>query len=449
MISDCGPTPTGLPQQSFDGSTDPNLFLFSSFPSHAEIVLAGINAPDPIHFAVESNAEVPEDNNHVRFIYALCPFNVPSILNGVDFDVSLQLDEAQCIGLEKGGFLVQVEVNDEVLGNWTLEEREDIEISDSLKMGNSNTICLIFGDISMSPVKLVVNWSPITWLEGSELRQITVNTTILSRTAITGWKYSVTSIRELSRYSELQYGLPPFSWNREGSRFHILGTDLLGHDILTGLMYGARVSLIIGFLAMTISTVIGVGLGAISGFYSGLIDDLIMRFTEIVASIPGFFLTLMVLSVFQDVIQGSGQMTAPIVIALLFGVTGWAGIARVTRAQFLSLRELEFTDAARVLGASDTRIIFKHLLPNTIGPIIILFTIGMAGVILGEAGYAFLGLGNPGTPSWGRMLQLSVEGMRYAWWAALLPGLCIFMAILAFNLLGDGITDAFNPKLKE
>jgi peptide/nickel transport system permease protein len=215
-------------------------------------------------------------------------------------------------------------------------------------------------------------------------------------------------------------------------------------------MYGARISLAIGIIAQSISVCIGICLGAISGFYAGIVDDILMRIVDIVYAIPFFFLAILILSVFQDIIQGANaEFGAPIVIALLLGVLGWTGIARVTRANFLSLRELEFADAARVLGASDARIIFRHLLPNALAPIIVLFTLGMSGVILTEAGLAFLGLGNPKTPSWGRMLQLSQAGMRFAWWPAVLPGICIFFAVLAFNLMGDALRDALDPRLKE
>jgi peptide/nickel transport system permease protein len=215
-------------------------------------------------------------------------------------------------------------------------------------------------------------------------------------------------------------------------------------------MYGARISLAIGIIAQTISVTIGICIGAVSGFYSGIIDDLLMRIVDIVYAIPFFFLAILILSVFQDVIQGANaEFGAPIVIALLLGVLGWTGVARVTRANFLSLRELEFADAARVLGASDARIIFRHLLPNALAPIIVLFSLGMAGVILTEAGLAFLGLGNPKTPSWGRMLQLSQAGMRFAWWPAVLPGICIFFAVLSFNLMGDALRDALDPRLRE
>ncbi|MFX0116599.1 MAG: ABC transporter permease, partial [Candidatus Hodarchaeota archaeon] len=190
-------------------------------------------------------------------------------------------------------------------------------------------------------------------------------------------------------------------------------------------------------------------LGSISGYYGGLVDEFFMRFTDVIISIPGFFLLLLALSVFADSIRDMGAWGAPTIIALLLGILGWAGVARIVRAEFLAMRQLEYAEAARVLGASDRRIIFRHLLPNAMAPVIVTATIGMAGVILSEAGLAFLGLGNPQTPSWGRMLQLAQLGMRFAWWAALIPGLAIFFAVFAFNMLGDALRDALDPRLKE
>ncbi|MFX0090617.1 MAG: ABC transporter permease [Candidatus Hodarchaeota archaeon] len=448
-ITDNGPTPYGGEVISFNGPSDPSIFRFASPSSSAELVQSAHNSPDPIHFAVESDAEVPEDNNHVRFIYALCPFNVLPNLEGLEFDVSLSIDDVQSIGLDEGHFMVQVEVNDIGVGNWTLVDHDAIELSDHLSMGVSNNIRLIFADISRSPVKLVLNWSPITWLEGSTPHQMEVNETILTRTITVGWKYSTTAVLKLSTILELHYGLPPFSVGTRSGRFHLLGTDLIGHDILSGLFYGARISILIGVISMTISCGIGVVVGAVAGYFGGWLDEIIMRLTEIVISIPQFFLLILVLSVFQDAIQGGGTYGAPLLIALIFGVLGWAGISRIVRAEFLSLRGLEYADAARVLGASNWRIMFRHLLPNAMAPIIVIFTMGMAGTILSEAGLSFLGLGNPNTPSWGRMLQLSQEGMRYAWWAAIFPGLAIFVTVLGLNLMGDALRDALDPRLKE
>ncbi|MHA2232408.1 MAG: ABC transporter permease, partial [Candidatus Hodarchaeales archaeon] len=271
-----------------------------------------------------------------------------------------------------------------------------------------------------------------------------------------GWSYNEKSPIEIP---EVRYGLPPWSESQAGVgkkllglpfvADYILGTDLLGHDILTGLILGARVSLYIGFLATFIATTIGVTLGAISGYYAGLVDEFFMRFTDIIISIPSFFLLLLALSVFQDSIRDLGAYGGPTIIALILGFLGWATTTRIVRAEFLALRGLEYAEAARVLGASDRRIIFRHLLPNAMAPVIVNATIGIAFIILIEAGIAFLGLGNPQTPSWGRMLQLAQAGMRFAWWAAIIPGIAIFIAVLAFNMLGDALRDALDPRLKE
>ncbi len=258
---------------------------------------------------------------------------------------------------------------------------------------------------------------------------------------------------------EVRYGLPPWSNSKVGvgQKFlglpfvadYILGTDLLGHDILTGLIWGSRVSLYIGFVAIFISVSIGIVIGAISGYYGGLVDEFFMRFTDIIISIPSFFLLILAISVFSDSLREYGAWGAPTVMAVIFGALGWTSTCRIVRAEFLALRGLEYAEAARVLGASDQRIIFRHLLPNAMAPVIVNATIGMAYIILGEAGLAYLGLGNPQTPSWGRMLQLAQEGMRFAWWAAIIPGLAIFCAVLAFNMLGDALRDALDPRLKE
>ncbi|MFX0062306.1 MAG: ABC transporter permease [Candidatus Hermodarchaeota archaeon] len=455
MLVESGPTPYGL-VSTIVGPWDTSIFEFLSPPDTGQISLNGLPAPDPIRAAIVSDAEVPGDLNHGRPIYAACPFNVTPQLTGINFSVILSIDETDSIGLTEGGFMVQVVVNGENVRNWTLVEKDPVEISDYLNQGASNNVRLNIMDISPDPIKVVVNWSPLTYYEGANQRSLEVNDSVfLARYAyglgsknLTGWSYLTSSIRTLSDIAELNYGLPPFTDGEVG--FHWLGTDQLGHDILTGLMYGARISLAIGFIAQTISVCIGISIGAISGYYSGILDDILMRIVDIVYAIPFFFLAILILSVFQDVIQGvNPEFGAPIVIALLLGILGWTGVARVTRANFLSLRELEFADAARVLGASDARIIFRHLLPNALAPIIVLFTLGMSGVILSEAGLAFLGLGNPQTPSWGRMLQLSQAGMRFAWWPAVLPGICIFFAVLAFNLIGDALRDALDPRLKE
>ncbi|MFX1251089.1 MAG: ABC transporter permease [Promethearchaeota archaeon] len=454
MLIASGPTPFGtgtVIQNEFDTS----LFSYLSPPDAPQIASTGYNAPSAVHFDYETDVEVEPDLNHAHPIYAMCPFNLTSVGSFepmlTNFSVTLSIDETESIGFLDGGFMVQVVVGTDIVANWTGMDYAPVNLASYLIPGPNNNVRLNIMDISPNPIKIVVDWSPIIWQEGPTPRSLDVNETVfLKRNLVIGWKYlDALTVKTLSDIAELKYGIPPFTTDKSGN-FHWLGTDVLGHDILTGLMYGARISLAIGIIAQTLSVVIGITLGAISGYYAGLVDDILMRIVDIVYAIPFFFLAILILSVFQDAIQGANaEFGAPIVIALLLGVLGWTGIARVTRANFLSLRELEFADAARVLGASDARIIFRHLLPNALAPIIVLFTLGMSGVILTEAGLAFLGLGNPKTPSWGRMLQLAQQGMRFAWWPAVLPGLCIFFAVLAFNLMGDALRDALDPRLKE
>ncbi|MFX1534233.1 MAG: ABC transporter permease [Promethearchaeota archaeon] len=454
---DNGPTPYGI-ATTLTGPTDTSLFQYLSPPISIEY---NNTAPDPVRAAIESHVYVEPDLNHAHPIYAMCPFNLSSHGSFLPsapeftFSVTLGINETESIGLKQGGFLVQVVVGTANVANWTAAEHDPVDISDYLNPGPNNIVKLNIMDISPNPIKVVVDWSDITWYDGDIERSLDVNDTVfLSYTSatwnISGWRYQdLGTIEDLTKFV-LRYGLPPFSVGPETGNFHWLGTDQSGHDILTGLIYGARISLAIGFLAQLIAVSIGVAIGSISGYYGGSIDDLLMRIVDIVYAIPFFFLSILVLSVFQEAIRYlNPEFGAPLAIALILGFIGWTGTARVTRAQFLSLRELEFADAARVIGASDARIIFKHLLPNALAPIIVLFTLGIASVILTEAGLAFLGLGNPDTPSWGQMLQISQTGMRYAWWPAVLPGLCIFFAVLAFNLMGDAIRDALDPRLKE
>ncbi|MFX0093543.1 MAG: ABC transporter permease [Candidatus Hodarchaeota archaeon] len=436
MIYDNGPTPYGSVAQTFTGPADTNIFRFADPPPNAQLTQAGLVAPDSIHFAVESDAQVPEDLDHARFIYALCPFNVLPVLDGVDFTVSLEIEEAQCVGLEEGGFMVQVEVNDNIAGNWTMVDREALEFSNYLRVGESNTVRLSFVDISASPVKLVLKWSPIRWLEGSTPRQIDINETILTRGTTTGWKYSTTGIRELSKTLILRYGLPPFSWNEDGTRFHPLGTDLIGHDILTGLMYSARMALITGFLAMAIATAIGVVVGVMSRYSSKVIDDQLAQFSALFDNIPvsimlflyliGVYLRyislIFLISPIQESFYFAGDYGATFVIAIIFGLTGWIGIVRVTRNQLPESGE-------------EISIDLKQILVNAL-PVIAL---GIAEVIFLEASILSLGFGNPSTPTWGRMIQLGLPGMRYAAWVFVFPFFTVVLAILSLVLISFGL----------
>jgi peptide/nickel transport system permease protein len=224
------------------------------------------------------------------------------------------------------------------------------------------------------------------------------------------------------------------------SRENLLGTDSLGRDMLSRIIHGARISLFIAALAVSISISIGVLLGSIAGYYGGFLDSLIMRFVDLVLSFPSLFLILTLVAVL-------GPNTT--MLAVVLGALGWTSTARIVRAQYLSLRAQEFAEAARALGASNMRIIFRHLLPNTMAPIIVSITLGVPGVILGESALSFLGLGVlPPEMSWGSLVNAGMPHIRMQWWLAVFPGIAILLCVLAFNFLGDGLRDSLDPRLK-
>lgn len=222
---------------------------------------------------------------------------------------------------------------------------------------------------------------------------------------------------------------------------YLLGTDDLGRDVLTRILYGARISLLVGFVAVGIASVIGILLGALAGYYGGWIDSIIMRFVDVMLCFPSFFLILAVIAFLEPSIWN---------IMIIIGLTGWMGVARLVRAEFLSLRERDFVQAARALGASDGRVIFRHILPNALSPVLVSATLGVAGAILTESALSFLGIGvQPPTPSWGNMLIAGKQTLGTAWWLSAFPGLAILLTVLGYNLLGEGIRDALDPRLKE
>lgn len=222
---------------------------------------------------------------------------------------------------------------------------------------------------------------------------------------------------------------------------HPLGTDDLGRGVLLRLLYGARISLLVGFVAVGISCLIGIALGALAGYYGGWADTLIMRFVDIMLCFPTFFLILAVIAFLNPSIWN---------IMIVIGMTSWMGVARLIRAEFLSLRERDFVQAAKALGASDLRLIFRHILPNALSPVLVSATLGVAGAILTESALSFLGIGvQPPTPSWGNMLITGKQTLGSAWWLSVFPGLAILITVLGYNLLGEGIRDALDPRLKE
>jgi peptide/nickel transport system permease protein len=216
-----------------------------------------------------------------------------------------------------------------------------------------------------------------------------------------------------------------------------VGSDVLGRNMAAGLAFGARISLLVGVISTLGAIVLGVLLGAVAGYYGGAVDDVLMRVTEFFQIIPTFVL-LMVLVAFLE----PSLASAVIGIALI----SWPQVARVVRGEFLSLREREFVQAARVLGLSDTSIIFGQILPNALTPIVVISSMMVGNAILTESALSFLGLGDPNLLSWGSMIGGSRSAMWVAWWTTVLPGLCIMVTVLALNFIGDGLNDALNPR---
>ena len=225
------------------------------------------------------------------------------------------------------------------------------------------------------------------------------------------------------------------------NRKHLLGTDDRGRDVLSRMIWGTRISMSVGFVAVGISVFIGIIVGAIAGYYGGVVDLIIQRIIEIVMCFPTFILILSLMAFLPPSIYN---------IMVVIGITGWTGVARLIRGEFLKLRESDFATAARATGLSDARVMFRHLLPNALSPVLVSATFGIAGAILTESALSFLGFGvPPPTPSWGELLSQSQRFVDRAWWLVTFPGLAIFITVTAFNLVGQGLRDAMDPRLKE
>jgi peptide/nickel transport system permease protein len=222
---------------------------------------------------------------------------------------------------------------------------------------------------------------------------------------------------------------------------HLLGTDQLGRDVLSRMLFGARVSLAVGFVSVGIAAAIGIALGAAAGYHGGMVDAAIMRLVDLMLVFPRFFLLLAVLAFLKPSIW---------TIMVVIGLTGWMGVARLVRAEFLALKEREFVVWSQSVGAGAFRIIWRHILPNAMAPVLVAMTLGIPAAILTESGLSFLGLGvQPPRATWGNILNEGKDAIELAWWLSVYPGVAILITVLSYNLLGEGIRDALDPRLRQ
>ena len=225
------------------------------------------------------------------------------------------------------------------------------------------------------------------------------------------------------------------------SKAHPLGTDQLGRDVLSRMLYGARVSLAVGFVSVGIAAAIGIVLGSLAGYHGGTTDAMVMRLVDLMLVFPRFFLLLAVLAFLRPSIW---------TIMTVIGLTGWMSVARLVRAEFLSLKEREFVLWSQSIGATAFRIIWRHILPNAIAPVLVAMTLGIPAAILTESGLSFLGLGvQPPHATWGNILNEGKDAIEIGWWLSVYPGLAILVTVLSYNLLGEGIRDALDPRLRQ
>jgi peptide/nickel transport system permease protein len=237
---------------------------------------------------------------------------------------------------------------------------------------------------------------------------------------------------------------PASPWEMAGAPFqrpfgeYPLGTDMLGRNVLSGIVHGARVSLMVGIISTIVAVALGLTFGALAGYFGGIVDDALMRFTEFFQTIPSFVFAIVLVAIFRPTIYS---------IVAAIAVVSWPPVARLVRGEFLSLRRREFVQAAVVIGESHLKIILTQILPNALSPVIVMASLMIASAILLESALSFLGLGDPNMMSWGYMIGASRSVIRNAWWMSTFPGIAILVTVLALNLVGEGLSDAMNPRL--
>ena len=238
---------------------------------------------------------------------------------------------------------------------------------------------------------------------------------------------------------------------------YLFGTDVLGTDVLSDVLHGTKYALYVGVVVTAITMAIAIIVGSVAGYFGGWVDNVLMRLTEVFLVFPSLLFILIFVRVFTLGGSAGGAfnflgISIPFgltIVVLVLAVFNWPGDARMIRGEFLRVRELEFVEAERALGASNSRIIFRHILPNILSSIIVVASLTIAYAILIEAGVSFLGFGDPSTMTWGQILQNNYSDMRIVWWAEIFPGLAILLTVFGFNLLGDGLSDALNPRLRD